>query len=1029
MLERQNIMFPLAQGVDTKTDPKQVVAGKLLELENGIFTTLKSIRKRNGTVALGKTITNSGTKITNGSALATYGNELLLMDGSDLYSYDAGADGWTDKGAFVSAYVEKASVVRDTYSQAQQDGVTAPNGLQLYAWEDSQNSQSVRYAITDTVTGQVIVASASLQTNAIKPRVLCASNVFLIYYYSIADLALRVAAIPAATPNASPIITTLTGVGGTDGMDTTSPNYDACLLPQSNNIVVAFNNANSATVGVNGETTVRRYAGAAPTTMNATEIVIFRRSRSICIFPVITDVGSSNSQGCVVAFYHDLNTPTYSGRLRFTAINANFTIVGVSSSSGLSGPNAATCLSGCASSDTNKGAYVWYADQTVSPPVTHLLTIQSDYITTTVSQWRRSVAPFARAFRYGGKAHVPVVYQSALQSTYFILDEDGSAIAKALPQTAGPIPTANTTSPFTSTSYVMPIVANVTDLGNGVFRIPVLEQAALAGTGIATNTGVSDITLTFDDPKHSFLYSELASALHFSGGFVQMYDGVDVVEHGFHLFPEGCTATPVGSGGSLSAGAYTYAVCYEWLDHQNQIHRSRPDEGIAQVTAVANDSVTLTIPYLQITDKVGDRPVQLVVYRTEANGTILHRVSSLTVPTVNVVNGGSANASYTDTMSDATLATMPLLYCQFLSQQPFEVENDPAPPTGIIQLHRNRLWVVDSTNPLTLWYSKDVFQAAPVEFNSGFTKRIDPRGGPITALASLDDKLLIFKTTHVFIDIGQGPLNTGQNNDLSDAIIVTSDVGCIDARSIVTTPLGVMFKSQKGIYLIDRSLAVNYIGAAVEAYNPETINAAFLVANTNQVRFTLDSGKALVFDYFVQQWGTFTNQQAVDALVWNQRPVMLRSNGSALRETDGVFTDAGSPIQLKIVTSWLTFANVLGFQRVRRAQVLGGWKSAHNLLIDVCVDFDDTVIQSVTAQPTTPSTYGSVSPYGAGSYGGEFQLYQWRIDLARQKTQAVKFTIRDAPATAGEGCSLSSIGFEVGAKVGLAKVPTSRTLG
>ena len=38
MLQRQNIVVPLAQGVDTKTDEKQVEAGNLLELENGVFT-------------------------------------------------------------------------------------------------------------------------------------------------------------------------------------------------------------------------------------------------------------------------------------------------------------------------------------------------------------------------------------------------------------------------------------------------------------------------------------------------------------------------------------------------------------------------------------------------------------------------------------------------------------------------------------------------------------------------------------------------------------------------------------------------------------------------------------------------------------------------------------------------------------------------------------------------------------------------------------------------------------------------------
>jgi len=243
----------------------------------------------------------------------------------------------------------------------------------------------------------------------------------------------------------------------------------------------------------------------------------------------------------------------------------------------------------------------------------------------------------------------------------------------------------------------------------------------------------------------------------------------------------------------------------------------------------------------------------------------------------------------------------------------------------------------------------------------------------------------------------------------------------------VGTPVGIMFKTAKGIYLIDRSLQAQYVGAPVEAYNDETITSSLLLNDKNQVRFTLSGGKTLVYDYLVQQWGAFTNQQAFDSLIWQGASTMLRQNGRVLKETAGVWTDAGSPYSLKVTTAWMTFANIQGFQRVRRAQILGAWKSPHNLAVDVYVDFNDTVVQSMTVTPQLPQVYGGVSPYGAGLYGGEFQLYQWRIDLARQKNQAVKFTIRDLPtATAGEGMSLSSIAFEVGAKQGVAKVPKAQ---
>jgi hypothetical protein len=536
------------------------------------------------------------------------------------------------------------------------------------------------------------------------------------------------------------------------------------------------------------------------------------------------------------------------------------------------------------------------------------------------------------------------------------------------------------------------------------------------------------VTFDLTAPEYAVNHEELANNLHLSGGFLQMYDGNSVVEHNFHLYPIFNVSNVVA--GSIDAGTYNYTVCYEWVDNQGNIHQSQPADPI-EVTCVANSRITLEINYLNQTAKVGSRPVQIIVYRTRSAasgfGRVFYRLSSLTAPDLNNVSGQVL--TFIDNTPDAQIATNPELYTQFLvTETPAQVDNQPAPPTGLIQLHRNRLWVVDSTNPLNVWYSKFIGPATPVAFNDTFVKTVDPRGGPITALATIDDKLLVFKNSQMFFIVGQGPENTGVNNDLSDAILITTDVGCVDPRSIVGSPVGILFKSRKGIYMIDRSLAVQYIGAAVEAYNDEAITSAVLASKRNQVRFTLESGITLVYDYFVQQWGIFTNQNAIDSLVWSGDIMLLQSNGKVLRETEGVYTDDGQPIRLKLATSWFSFANVQGFQRVRRAQLLGGWKSDHDLNISVCVDFDDTVIQQMMVSPTLPTFYGSGSPYGAGSYGGTFQLYQWRVDLARQKCQAVKFIIEDVPSVtgSGEGVSLSSLAFEVGAKQGLNKVPASQ---
>lgn len=63
-------------------------------------------------------------------------------------------------------------------------------------------------------------------------------------------------------------------------------------------------------------------------------------------------------------------------------------------------------------------------------------------------------------------------------------------------------------------------------------------------------------------------------------------------------------------------------------------------------------------------------------------------------------------------------------------------------------------------------------------------------------------------------------------------------------------PLGIMYKSNKGIYLLNRSLQVDYIGSPVEDYNSQNITSADLIQDKNRRRFLTSSGVTLVYDYY-----------------------------------------------------------------------------------------------------------------------------------------------------------------------------------
>lgn len=1043
MLERQNVTIPFAQGVETKTDPKQVPPGKLLELENGVFRSPGQLEKRSGHVKLSQSVAGGGS-ISSSAALGRYGDELLLADGSDLYSYDNAIDEWNDKGPFNSIYTSKTAVVRDTATQKAQDSALHPSGLQVFVYEQTSVNPStgpyyagVFYSIVDTTTGQIVVPSTNIGTTTYyKPKALTVNDTFVLYVYA-TDGRIKAATISIVNPTATPVFANLTANVANDySISNTSPNYDVCTMNNASGqaIYLAFNNRQAGT-SING------YSFGNP--LSSTPLyhaeIVNRISRSITVFPAY--INTLGTMGPLVAFSTDNGLSPYAPQIYLAQfdlpLNSIYTDVSAFGGGTFFDPRDIGHITGSPSGTAGTVGIEIYFDSILTGGSWRTAKYYGDFTSgfTLNHNWLPGTFLGGKAFQRDGTVYVPVLWNSDLQSTYFFVTSSNRPVAKALPTVAGEHSTQYDTAPFVVNDWVMPTLPSVSHPSANVFAMALLEQATSNGSGGSAQVGVSGLKIDFDNPTNSFQFAELGNDLHWSGGILQMYDGVDVVEHGFNLYPEYVSATAVADVTSqIEPGNYQYKVTYEWIDNKGNLHRSAPSTA-ASVTVATNQRVDISVPYLQLTDKQDNRsPVQIIVYRTLVISgtptTEFHRVSDLSAPTPNVIGGSPSLVSpvpmavIPDKLSSVNAAERALLYTTGGI-----LPNFPAPPAKSVTLHRNRLWVVDSENPLTVYYSKDRAMSAPVEFaGDAFSKTVDPRGGPITALASLDDKFIVFKRTHMFFFVGQGPIDTGAQNDLSDSILITTDVGCIDPRSIVGTPVGLMFKSAKGIYLIDRSLQVQYVGSPVEAYNSQTITSATLAPNVNQVRFTLGNGLTLVYDYFMQQWSVFTNSYAIDSVLWNDSIVLLRAGGVVWREAPGVYTDVGAAIKLKATTAWLSFANVQGFQRVRRAQVLGTWKSSHNLQVTVYNDFLEAPTQQVTAYPVTPGVYGGGSPYGSGSpYGGTQQGYQWRIDLARQKCQSVKFTVEDLPVgSPSEGMALSAISFEVGAKKGLNKLPADQ---
>jgi hypothetical protein len=1029
-LQTQIVPIDFTQGMDTKSDNKVGVPGDLVDLRNLTFQNTEKLTKRNGYSALTPNVFGGGT-LAAGAALATRGGELLLADGTNLYSYSSGpiTAAWVNKGPLLSPTVSYGPALSSQYSLAGYDCAVTSNGLMCVAaeqWTQFQGTnKGVIYSVIDITTGNLLLQPTLVNgTTSTCPKVISASGYFLIYY--LIGGVLRVTQISqAGLAIADGAVTSNVGANNTPGTD---PNYDAMFFNGS--VYVAFINAN-ATNGI----TVYKTTAATPTTIAATISTVPGASLlGICIFGnrFNNDVVVGALQGAGVANMVAYDSGLAGTTKAYTQLDATTqmsSITGVSLSAGATSLQFFTAQFGASS---------------LAKDFVRQVAVTGSYSIGSASTVTRGATIAGKATQINGVAYVPLSFcpgqvSSGMQvvspqCTWFLSTATGAMVVRALSGSfSGTYANNNWQFGNSSRQQMLP----ETNLyGTGVVcpaGVVTQYSAPLATSGqLVVQTGsVGYLQISITDPTNQYISTTLANTTLFSGGLVTSYDGGQSAsgspaapEHGFNYYPYGVS---IATGGG-TAGTYQYVVCYEWTDANGLIQRSAPSVAVS----TTNLGGTLTIPTYRLTQKSSTLRggVQIVVYRTISNGSIFYRANNTGSSSDALYNDPTVDTvTYADNLADTNLSANAQLYTTG-----GVLQNYAPNPLASVVTHRNRMWGIDTTSPLSLWYSKQVIQSTsvaiggPVEFSAYLTFNVDPRGGPCTGLASLDDKLIIFKASSIFAVTGQGPDSTGGQNDFSDAILVSSDAGCIAPKSIVLCAQGIMFQSRKGIYLLGRDLSVQYIGANVEQYNGNPVVGAVLVPATNQVRM-MQSAQQLVWDYFQDDgkkhltWDIFAPPGTeVGAVVWNNAVVYLDSTGRAWVETAGQYYDvdasnAKTYIAPSILTSFISLQGLQGFQRVRKLLLVGNGTNgtADTVTVTLWRDYDGTApFQTVTFTPTVAASGN----------------WQQRIDLSIQKMESLQVKIATAQTSTNQPYfDITAMTLEVAGKGGIFRLPAAQSSG
>lgn len=1016
-MAKQAVNFSFASGLDLKTDEWQVSFGKFLVLQNSIFQKGGLLQKRNGYGLLTSQNPNS-------SYLTTL-NDNLISIGATVNAYSSSLNTWISKGTLSPCSLNTLPLIRNNFNQSQSD-IAISNGLVLTTFTQSDGSNTTyMYALADAVTGQNIIkptAIVPLSTGAItgSSRIFVAGNYFLVVSQVLVGgtTFLQYFSIPI---NNYTVISASQSVTADAYVPITSnPGWDAVVT--NNTLVIAYN-------------TITGGQGVHVATLTEQQIATNSASAIIHAFTGATFIGSivsvcmdatSNPNIIYISFWNNSTTNGYTCAvyIGFGTITTQFTPQQIITTTAI--VNLASAAQNNSCLIFSEASHNYSYDSGIPTHFINGITVSSTGTVGTQYVVVRSVGLGSKAFIVNGTIYFLAAFQSPFQPTYFLMNGSTSTsahpiiIAKLAYENGGGYVTTGLPS-VTVTNNIAQISYLYRDLVQALTTLNTNQQTTTGG--IYAQTGINLVSFTVGSLAIDTV--DLAQNLHISGGYLSQFDGYLPVEHNFFLWPDSIELTTHTTGGLMVAQQYYYQVTYEWSDNQGNIYRSAPSIPVTATTSAAISSVTVNIPTLRLTAKVAN-PVKIVIYRWSAAQQVYHQVTSITVPVLNDTTIDSV--AYLDTLSDTAIVGNNIIYTTG-----GVVEDVNAPSSDIMAVFDTRLWLVDNEDKNLLWVSKQVIEATPVEMSDLFTIYVAPNigteesTGPITAIFPMDDKLIIFKKSSIFYINGVGPNNLGTTSagcslgNYSQPTFITAVVGCTNQQSIVLTQDGLMFQSDKGIWLLSRGLSTDYIGAAVEAFNPSIVNSAKVIPETNRVLFTLNTGQMLMYDYYYKQWGEFVGASAISSTIYNSLHTILTPQGEVLQETPNQYLDNSIPVLMNFTTAWINLATLQGYERFYDFYLLARYLSPHKLNVQVAYDYNDSIRHNVVVTPNNfspivPSPFGVPTPFGSPG-----NKEQWKVDAKKQLCESFQLTISEIfdptlGIVAGAGFTMSGITCEVGIK-------------
>ena len=989
-------------GLDQKTAAPLSAPGKVVALENGRFSRRGAIDKSAGHSALPTAIQGGGS-LSAVAQLSQHDGELLAIDGSTLYGFSEAAGAWVSRGRVSEALVERDPVMRSgTNGMGWPDSVIF-NGKMLVCFFDEASRLTA--LVLDASTLRPLQPAHIVDPTGAgdRCRVVLLNGTVVVFYGQAGALWSAQMDTPTLAWSAPEFL-------GSTTFGDDAQWFEACSCSDYYGVVVWLEDATTVK-GANFEH--GHSAVTTKTLLNPADSLCVTVASSGNSFAMVV-VGQSTPNpvtACVVdvspftltvAGYGDLVAAptTNTGRVTSHAVAGGY-IVGWTS-----GPNFAF-FSAVGIYDTQFALFdESFVMQSGGYRVPALLPVSRPFVLN------------ERVYCLMGEFWDAPSSSVGIFACHLCIDIDG--VVRTVPGATLPatrvvavLASGDAASPLLCMAGAPPVRAD----GAVVMALPV--QAAV-GVSIANDKiGADAFTLNFAGDASSIVararwpLAEGLEACPVGGGLLQNYDGESVTEWGFLHEPAWIKADAVApSGGTMSAGTYFYKAIYTWVDARGMRQRSVATPEVEFVADGAHNA-KINVACLSVSAKrAKERPILVAIYRRDPSGVVYHNVGATRAAMRNVF--GSASVTWTDKKAADFYNANETLYSETEL-----IEIAPA-ASDAIATHRGRVWAARGN---VVWYTKSFVPGWLPAFNDSDLQLTIATEETITALASMDDKLVVFTKNTVWVIYGEGPSDAGTQNDYA-VQRVASDVGCVDQRSVVLVLEGLMFQSVQGVSLLTRGLQVQYVGPDIEGELAARghIIAANFIADRGEVHLlavddAATESRVLLLDQLSGQWSTLSpTADAWIAQGLHAGTVARASLAGAIGEaSESSRLDLGEYQATKVETGWLRLAGLQGYARMRKVMLLLEKKSRHKLTVDLLYDYDDaTVVQTAT--------------WDGDAVGALGQREQLEIRVARHKAEAIKVRIYDEADGAlgtGEGFVVHGLLLEVGVKRGVFRQETA----